>query len=61
VIYQIGDNNVTFDSGENNPGDVLQRREKDGWQSYMPNGEYVLAPVDIYELPPGEYRLVREK
>jgi hypothetical protein len=58
MIYQAGDRNVTLDSGQNNPGDRLQRREADGWSFYKPNGKFITAPVDIYQLPPGEYRLV---
>ena len=58
MIYQAGDRNVTLDSGRNRDGDLLQRKEKDGWQYYKPDGEFIVSPVDIYELPPGEYRLI---
>ena len=57
-MYQLGDRNVIFDNGNNRAGDVLQRREESGWEFYKPKGELVFAPVDIYELPTGEYRLV---
>jgi hypothetical protein len=58
MIYQLGDRNVIFNSGANRPGDVLQRRERDGWKDYRVNDEVMKAPVEVYSLPPGEYRLV---
>ena len=61
MIYQAGDRNVIFDSGDNRPGDILQRREKGSWENFQQNGKTLVAPVDIYSLPPGEYRLVSGK
>ena len=58
MIYQAGDRNVTLDSGRNMEGDLLQRKEKDGWKLFKPNGNLITAPVDIYDLPPGMYRLI---
>lgn len=58
MMYQAGDLGVVLDAGANNPGDVLQRREADGWVDFELNGEVVKAPVSIYDLPPGTYRLV---
>ena len=58
MIFQYGDRNVIFDNGKNRPGDVLQRRESGGWEFFRPKGELVLAPINIDELPFGEYRLV---
>jgi len=61
MIYQFGDRNVLFDSGQDLEGDILQRREPDGWQFYKPDGEFMRSPIDMNELPPGEYRLVSLK
>ena len=58
MIYQNGDQQIYFDNGRNNPGDVLQRKEPDGWVDFKVDGEVVKAPVSVYELPPGTYRLV---
>lgn len=59
MIYQLGDRNIIFDSGNNREGDVLQRRKGSSWEFFKPRGELVFAPVDFYELPGGEYRLVK--
>lgn len=58
MMYQAGDLGVVFDAGTNSPGDVLQRKETEGWVDFEINGEVVKAPVSIYDLPPGTYRLV---
>ena len=58
MIYQLGDRNVIFSSGNNCPGDVLQKRERGEWRFYKPSGDFVTSPVDLYQLPPGEYRLI---
>ena len=58
MIYQLGDRNILFDSGRNVSADVLQRLEGDEWHDYMPDGQPVRGPVDCYQLPPGQYRMV---
>lgn len=58
MMYQVGDLGVVFDAGSNTPGDVLQRKEPDGWVDFEINGEILKAPVCVYDLPPGTYRLV---
>ena len=58
MIYQLGDRNVIFNSGANRPGDILQRREQGGWQDYRVNDEVIVAPIEVYALPPGEYGLI---
>jgi hypothetical protein len=58
MIYQAGDREIIFDSGDNNPGDFLQKKGPQGWKNFKVNGEVVKAPVDFYKLPPGQYRLV---
>lgn len=49
---------AAFDLGKDEPGMVLQRRERDGWVDYVVDGEPVIAPIKIDSLPPGKYRLV---
>jgi hypothetical protein len=58
MVVQLGDRNVLFNSGNHNPGDYLQRKGPQGWQNFKVNGKIVLAPVDYYKLPEGQYRLV---
>lgn len=58
MMYQAGDQQILYDSGRNNPGDILQRKEAGGWVDFEVDGEVVRAPVDLYSLPPGSYRLV---
>jgi hypothetical protein len=58
MVYQAGDQQIFFDNGQNNPGDILQRKEAGGWMDFEVDGEVVKAPVSVYELPPGTYRLV---
>jgi len=57
MIYSAGDLGVQIDLGPDTPGMVLQRREPDGWQDYLQDGERVLSPVDIEALSSGYYRL----
>jgi hypothetical protein len=45
-----------IDWGEDEPGMILQRRERD-WVDYKVDGKVVKSPVDIDALPPGRYRL----
>lgn len=61
MICQIGDRNVVIDCAANQPGDVLQRREDDEWRDFLLGGESVVAPIDVYTLPPGQYRLVPDR
>ena len=44
---------IHIDLGKNEPGMTLQRRERDGWVDVIADGEAVISPVDIDELPPG--------
>jgi len=47
-----------LDSGKNEPGMTLQRREGGEWVDYKVGGKAVKSPVDIDMLPFGVYRLV---
>lgn len=58
MIYQAGDYNLIFDSGSNTDGDFLQRKGPDGWSNFEVEGRVLRAPIDMYSLPPGQYRLV---
>ncbi len=53
MIYAAGDLGVRIDLGDDEPGMVLQRREKDGWHDYQADGKPVTAPIDIESLPSG--------
>jgi len=50
---------LQIDFGRNEPGDILQRWDRDngGWQDYKQNKKVVFSPFDIESLPPGRYRL----
>ena len=48
---------IYIDLGKDEPGMVLQRRERE-WVDYMVDGEVIKSPVKIDKLPPGKYRLV---
>jgi len=60
LIIQAGDLGVELDTGNNQPGALLQRHENGRWQDYMVDGQPVTSPVDIEQLPPGRYRLVEK-
>jgi hypothetical protein len=47
-----------LDSGKNEPGMTLQRREDREWVDYTVDGKVVKSPVDIDKLPAGRYLLV---
>ena len=61
MLYEMPSDipDAAFDPGKDKPGMTLQYRERDYvWRDYLVDGEPVLSPVDIDELPPGNYRLV---
>ncbi len=58
VYWSAGDLGVVVDFGRNQPGDVLQRRERGEWHDFKPERKPITAPVEPYTLPPGDYRLV---
>ena len=47
-----------FDSGNDEPGMTLQRRDGKDWVDYKVDGKVVKSPVDIDALFPGVFRLV---
>jgi hypothetical protein len=60
MILSAGDLALEIDFGRNQPGAILQRKERDGYQDYLIDGKSVTNPFDVDSSPPGSYRL-REK
>ena len=60
MILSAGNLALEIDFGRNQPGAILQRKERDGYQDYLIDGKRVTNPIDVEILPPGWYRL-REK
>ncbi len=60
MIWSTGDLGIEIDFGRNQPGTILQRKEKGYWHDYLVDGELVVNPFDVETLVPGWYRL-REK
>jgi hypothetical protein len=58
MIYSAGDLGVEIDFGHNQPGAILQRKEKGYWRDCLVDGKPVVNPFDVESLPPGFYRLV---
>jgi hypothetical protein len=56
MMYQAGDLGLLIDFGRSEVGAVLQRSSKGVWQDYLIDGEPVLYPYDVHQLPPGQYR-----
>jgi len=52
-----GDVGPQIDFSGNEPGDVLQRLDGEGWQDYKPDGKPITNLFDIETLEPGRYRL----
>jgi hypothetical protein len=59
-MFQAGDLGLTIDFGINRPGSIHQRKTNRVWQDYMVEGEPLIYPFDVNQLPPGEYRLRSE-
>jgi len=51
---------LEIDFGRNQPSAILQRKERDGYQDYLIDGQPITNPIDVNTLPPGWQRL-REK
>jgi hypothetical protein len=60
MIYSAVDLCIEIDFRTDQPGAVLQRKDKGHWRDYLVDGERVVNPFDVESLPPGFYRL-REK
>ena len=57
MIYSAGDLGVEIDFGNDQPGAILQRKEKGHWHDYLVDGKPVVNPFNVETLPPGFYRL----
>jgi len=60
MILSAGDLALEVDFGLNQPGAILQRKEKEGYQGYLIDEKPVTNPIDVNTLPPGWYRLREE-
>ena len=60
MMFQAGDLGLTIDYGIGRNGSILQRKTNGEWQDYPVDGEPLIYPFDVNQLPPGEYRLRSE-
>ncbi len=58
MILSAVDLVIEIDFGSDQPGAILQRKEKGYWHDYLVDGKPVVNPFDVEILPPGFYRLV---
>jgi hypothetical protein len=57
MIYSAVDLCIEIDFGSNDPGAILQRKEKGYWHDYLVDCKPVTNPFDVEMLPAGFYRL----
>jgi hypothetical protein len=57
MIYSAGDLGIVINFGSNEPGAILQCKEKGCWNNYLIDGKSVAIPFDVESLPPEWYRL----
>ena len=57
MIYSAGDLGIEIDFGPDQPGAILQRKEKGYPHDYLVDGEPATNPFDVEALVPGWYRL----
>lgn len=50
MIYSAGDFGIAIDFGSDEPGWILQRKEKGYWRDYLVDGEPVTNPFDVETL-----------
>jgi hypothetical protein len=58
MILSAVDLGIEIDFGPDQPGAILQRKEKGHWNDYLVDGRAVTNPFDVEKLPHGFYRLV---
>jgi hypothetical protein len=58
MILSACDLVIEIDFGPDQPGAILQRKEKGHWHDYLVDGQPVTNPVDVESLPRGFCRLV---
>ncbi len=47
MMYSAGDLGVEIAFGPDQPGAILQRKEKGYWHDYLVDGEPVVSPFDV--------------
>ena len=52
MILLAGDLGIEIDFGSDQPRAILQRKEENGYQDYLVDGEPVVNPFDVESLPP---------
>jgi hypothetical protein len=57
MIWSAGDLGIEIDFGSDQPGAILQRKDRGYWRDYLVDGEPVVNPFDVESLPAGRYRL----
>jgi hypothetical protein len=57
MIYSAADLCIEIDFRTDQPGAILQRKEKGYWRDYLVAGKRVVKPFDVEKLPPVRYRL----
>jgi hypothetical protein len=57
MILSSSDLVIEIDFGDDEPGAILQRKEKGSWRDYLIDGEPVVNPFNVETLPPGWHRL----
>jgi len=57
MIYSAADLCIEIDFGSNEPGAILQCKDKGHWRDYLVDGEPVVNPFDVETLVPGRNRL----
>ena len=57
MILSAGDLAIEIDFGPDQSGAILQRKEENGYQDFLVDGELVTNPIDVESLQPGFYRL----
>ena len=57
MILSAVDLVIEIDYGPDQPGAILQRKEKGHWHDYLVDGAPVVNPFNVETLPPGFYRL----
>ena len=57
MIWSAGDLGIEIDYGSDQPGAILHRKEENGYQDFLGDGERVTNPFDVETLPPGFYQM----
>ena len=57
MIWSAGDLGIEINFWHNQPGAILQRKEKGYWHDYLVDGEPIVNSFDVETLVPGWYRL----